>query len=235
MSTFQPRNISYGLSQPLLTNAPSPIVAKRDPLTSDLMAIGTIWCNTTTNSVFILASITNNTANWESTSGGAGVFGSLTVTPGPISLTGATSINTAGAATTTIGTGGTGLVSIGNATGTSVNGPLTVTGTALINTTGTAATHIGNATGNTFIDAGNLTVTAGNVIITNDNLTFQAADTGPVFSNGITIVTGTGDPNGVVAAIKGSLYLNLTGSGVANRAFINTTGAMVWTAITTVA
>ena len=52
---------------------------------------------------------------------------------------------------------------------------------------------------------------------------------------GLVVVTGAGDPNGTVTAPLGSLYLNSTGSGVANRAFINTNAGTVWTAITTVA
>jgi hypothetical protein len=62
--------------------------------------------------------------------------------------------------------------------------------------------------------------------------------TGVVFQTGATAVSilcGAGDPNTVVTATKGSLYLNTAGSGVGDRAWINTTGAAVWTAVTTVA
>lgn len=60
------------------------------------------------------------------------------------------------------------------------------------------------------------------------------------FANSVTvgtanILSGAGDPNGVVTATKGSLYLNLTGSGVADRAWINTNGGTVWTNLTTAA
>jgi len=49
------------------------------------------------------------------------------------------------------------------------------------------------------------------------------------------IYVGTGSPNAALTAPKGSLYLNVGGSGVADRLFVNTNGAQAWTAITTVA
>lgn len=64
--------------------------------------------------------------------------------------------------------------------------------------------------------------------------------TNGTFANSVTvgsanIVSGAGDPNGTVTATKGSLYLNLTGSGVADRAWINTNGGTVWTNLITAA
>jgi hypothetical protein len=47
------------------------------------------------------------------------------------------------------------------------------------------------------------------------------------------IYSGAGAPT--LAAAKGSLYLNTTGSGIADRAYINTNGSTTWTAISTVA
>ena len=60
------------------------------------------------------------------------------------------------------------------------------------------------------------------------------------FANSVTvgtanILSGAGDPNGSVTATKGSLYLNLTGSGAADRAWINTNGGTVWTNLVTAA
>ncbi len=176
--------VAYGLSEPLPNMAPRPIQAKRAPTTRDTGYLpGTLWVNLSTSLVYVLALVANNSATWQliESSGGAGVFSSLTVTPGPISLTGTTTINTSGSAVTTIGTGGTGAVNIGNATGnTAVTGALaatttitagtgliattggiTATGTSNINTSGSAVTtigtggtgavNIGNATGNTAV------------------------------------------------------------------------------------
>ena len=47
------------------------------------------------------------------------------------------------------------------------------------------------------------------------------------------VFTGSGAPT--VSAAKGSLYLRTDGSGVTDRAYINTNGSTTWTAITTVA
>lgn len=126
------KQVSYGLSQALIEQAPKPIISKRAPTSGDKgYDLGQLWIYTTNGAAYILVSIVANVATWNliEASGAAGVFASLTVTPGPISLTGTTSINTSGSATTTIGTGGTGAVAIGNATGnTSVTGALSATG-----------------------------------------------------------------------------------------------------------
>jgi hypothetical protein len=374
MAGRQYQQVAYGLSSPLIAENPTPVIAKRNPTTSDFAFPTTIWTNTLTNAIYILASVSNNQANWVllEVGGGAGVFASLTVTPGPISLTGTTTINTAGAGVTTIGTGGTGAVNIGNATGnTSVTGTLTAssnitattgqivtingavtsgntaasnaapqfqtlksrgggtitTGDGIGNlvfagfdgaqyTTGAAITSTSsgtiantrvaanlnflthpdapaggptsrmtiNSAGNVVVNtpdsgtaltvtAGGLTVTAGNIVATAGNInatagsmsagttvtagtgitattgnivattgnitatagnvTLGAAAAAFVFANGIQIVSGTGDPNGAVTAPEGSLYLNTNGTGVANRAYINTNSGTVWTAIAT--
>lgn len=219
MSNQQPINTSYGLSQAIISNSPSPVVAKRDPNTNDFMQVGTIWCNITDNGVFILASITNNSANWVGVSGSAGVFTSLVVFPGPISLTGDTTINGVGNQMTTIG----------NALSTTdITGPVEINtlGNALtqIGAGGTGRVDIGNATGQTFIDAGNLNMSAGNVVLGTNNAAY-------VFLNGVKIVSGNGDPNGIGAFTSpvGSLYLNGAPTGANSRLFVNTDGGTTWT------
>lgn len=49
----------------------------------------------------------------------------------------------------------------------------------------------------------------------------------------VEISSGSGAPTHI--APRGSLYLNTAGSGVADRAYINTLGTGVWTAVSTVA
>lgn len=209
MSARQPRNVSYGLSQSLIIEAPYPIASKRSPTANDFATIGTIWSNVTTSTLYILASIVSNAATWiqVTAGGGAGAFTSLTVNPGPVNitatstLTGPTNINTAGAALTAIGTAA-GDVHIG---------------------LGTGAVHIGNATGNTFIDDGELAITDGNITIVN-------ATSGYVLPTGCVILSGSGDPNGVAgfAAPIGSLYLNHAPTGTTDRLFVNTDGGTTW-------
>ena len=136
MSVNYRNEVAYGLSQSLLDISLRPIVANRAPKTTDYAPIGSLWVDTTADNAYILVDIANAVATWSQidNSGGAGSFTSLTVTPGPISLTGATTvvgatlINASGAAATTLGTGGTGAVNIGNATGnTAVTGDMNVT------------------------------------------------------------------------------------------------------------
>lgn len=151
-----------------------PLVMQTSPGITDKADLGQVWINSALNVVFTLTSYSGGDAIWTTSGGGAGVFTSLTVTPGPISLTGTTTINITGSASTTsIGTGGTGVVNIGNTTGTTfitgllTTGALTTLGTVLMNTSGAATTtigtggtgavSIGNATGNTSI-TGTLTV-----------------------------------------------------------------------------
>jgi hypothetical protein len=54
-------------------------------------------------------------------------------------------------------------------------------------------------------------------------------------SMGVGFFVGSGTPNAVITAPKGSFYLNTAGTGVADRAYINTNGGTTWTAVTTVA
>ena len=121
MSNITRANVSYSLNQPLNLDAPYPIVARRDPGTADKAPIGQEWVNTVTNSVFFLTSIANNAANWVNIAGGAGVFSSLTVNPGPTNLStvgvGAVNIGNAAntsAVTITSGAGGVSIVGGGN-------------------------------------------------------------------------------------------------------------------------
>jgi len=54
-------------------------------------------------------------------------------------------------------------------------------------------------------------------------------------TGGCQIISGAGSPNTVITAPQGSLFLRTNGTGVADRAFINTDGATAWTALSTVA
>lgn len=52
-------------------------------------------------------------------------------------------------------------------------------------------------------------------------------------TRGFGIYYGAGTPNGVVPAAQGSIFMNSTGNSTSTRAYINTDGALAWTAITT--
>lgn len=221
MAGRQYQQVAYGLTSPLIAENPTPVIAKRNPTTSDFAFPTTIWTNTLTNAIYILASISNNQANWVlvEVGGGAGVFASLTVTPGPISLTGTTTINTAGGATTTIGTGGTGAVNIGNATGnTAVTGSLTATGNI--------ASSGGSVSANTTVTAGTgITSTTGNIVATAGGVF-----AGTVVSAGTTITAGTGitSTTGNIVATAGQVNAGTTMT--AGTGITSTTGNIVATA-----
>lgn len=233
--------VAYGLSEPLPVVAPAPIVAKRAPTTSDFAPIGQLWIEpvnssgSAVNSAWILTSIISNSATWQliESAGGAGVFSSLTVTPGPISLTGTTSINTSGSAVTTIGTGGTGAVNIGNATGnTAVTGSLGTTttltaGTGITSTTGNIVASAGNisatlgslSAGTTVTAGTGITATTGNIVATDGNISATAANRR---------VTGTGVyASGDAGGVAGTTGLtNLANSAVSTGIMtINSTTA----------
>ncbi len=215
--------VGYGLSEALPNLAPRPIQAKRAPVASDTGYLpGTLWVNLLTSSVYVLASIAAGVATWQllQVGGGAGVFASLVVTPGPVSLTGTTTINTSGAANTSIGTGtNTGVVAIGSGNSTSVliTAPIvTVDGSAAgvlsfgpSLTTGTIS--IGGSA-----QTGTLTIAGGNAAQT---VNISASGTGAkainIGANGSVDVVNIGSVTGasqtVVKAGTAGLALNSAG------------------------
>jgi len=106
-------NVSYNFNQPLGYNMRVPFKALRAPTSKDIgFALGQIWLYN--GSVYILSQVVSNAATWVlvESSGGAGVFSSLTVTPGLSSLSALTSVGTAN-----INATGTASTNIGNSTG----------------------------------------------------------------------------------------------------------------------
>lgn len=56
-----------------------------------------------------------------------------------------------------------------------------------------------------------------------------------MYSSGIGIYAGSGTPNAVVSAPKGSLYIRTDGSTTNDRLYVNTNGTTGWTNVTTAA
>lgn len=316
---YQPQNNVYGLETPVQKFFPVPIIAKRNPTTSDKAQIGTMWINTQGDEFFVLTSIVGNVASWTNnltvddltvtgnlivdgtttlealTVEGSAVFeidatfnNGIDVTAAGATIVGTTAINSSGAADTTIGTGGTGNVFIGNGTNpTAFTGSITTTGSATLGTGlnvttggitvaagnisatlgsinaggganidgaidlndtgagitnigvgGTGAVNIGNTTGNTAVTGSltastTLTATLGNITATNGDLRAATIGKGVILGSTAKVVDGAGDPNGVVLAPQGSLFLSRTGNSTTTRAYINTNGATTWVSITT--
>lgn len=152
-----------------------------------------------------------NLVNSPSVSGSVTAGTGLIATTGGITATGTSNINTSGSAVTTIGTGGTGAVNIGNATGntavtgsltasnglTATAGGITATGTSAINTTGSAVTTIGTG-GTGAVNIGNAT---GNTAVTG-----QLSTTGNIAGGGtITAASGVTATTGGLTAVAGGL------------------------------
>lgn len=190
--------VGYGLTNALPNIFPAPIVSSRAPTANDTAQIGQVWIDKPANQVYVLTSVVANVATWVSSAGGGGIFSSLSVSPGPISLEGTTTINTTSTDDTTIGnaTGDVGIL------GDTVN----LLGTQLnINLTNTGDTSIGNTTGSVDITGGNTTIGATTTLLLNS----------------------TGDVNIEGAAVdieSGQVRINFTNSG--DTSIGNTTGAV---------
>ena len=128
-------------------------------------------------------------SGWVTVITSAGSFTTLVVTGqstlGDTNIVGTTNINTSGAAVTTIGTGGTGAVQIGNATGNTA-----VTGT--------------------LISTGAITASTGNITATNGNIVRGTAGNKDVYTSvGATAAAGANSA-GSVALIGGTIVVATT-------------------------
>lgn len=158
-------NYVYGVGSPLTPVFPPPVQAQRAPASTDInFPAGQVWYDDTQSPP---VGYQFNGYTWDQLNGGSESLTSLTVT-GATTLTGTTNINTTGSAVTTIGTGGTGAVAIGNATGgTTVTGSLNVTGNLNLTSVATQIQMNGGAATD-FI--GTSTLVLGTVTIANTNI-----------------------------------------------------------------
>lgn len=133
-----------------------------------------------------------------------------------------------------IGTGAAArTVTVGNATGATSVVVNVGTGALDLGTNATAhATAIGSTTATSTLT---LNTPVGTNVLAAEGISVTTAGRGVSLPGGVLVLSGAGSPDTVVTAPIGSLYLNTTGSGVADRAFINTDGTTAWTAISTVA
>lgn len=128
-------NNNYGIGTAISSELQLPIVAKRAPTGSDKnYALGTVWINQPASSIYILASVINNSANWTPQSAGS------IVNANPVNI----NVN-AGVNVTNINTGTTtGNVNIGSQNVVQTN---ILAGTLnLNNNAGADVTNIGSGT-----------------------------------------------------------------------------------------
>jgi hypothetical protein len=106
MSVFQPGQVSYGLTQPLIGVPSAPIISQRAPTTDDKANLGTLWINQATNLPYILTSVVDNIATWVPISNAASIIqivtdsGTAIPIAGSINLFGGANIETSASANT---------------------------------------------------------------------------------------------------------------------------------------
>jgi len=89
--------------------------------------------------------------------------------------------------------------------------------------------------GVTLTIAGGGISSTGGITEATEDITVSTATKGIVLPGGLKIITGAGTPHGSITAPIGSLYLNTTGSGVADRLWVNTDNGTSWTNFTSAA
>jgi len=220
MSSIQFTQTAYGLSQALINVFPVPIVSpSANPTTSNFAQIGTVWINKSANAAFILTSIVSNSANWINLVGGAGVFTSLTVNPGPTNLStvgnGAVTIgNSSNTAAVTINSGSGGVAVNGNGNSISFGSDAAANTVSVGSATGGAGTTIlggvngitlaTSTSGSAFIQLGLATMTG--PIIVGASTAGQRIDIGNAINTGsqtINIASGNGAANSIVNVLNG--------------------------------
>lgn len=269
---FQSSNNLYSFPQPLTRVFPPPVIAQREPESTDFKyPIGQLWVDAVDENYYGLVNVTANSATWVLLASISGDIGTLTdengtvvspnagniqlngtanqmdttagtnemtwslsdtlIAPGSLEVTsgftvdagtsallGTVHVNTSGAGVTTINTGGTGALNLGNATGnTAVTGSLTAS-TGLVATTGGLTVSAGGASivGTTGINASGSAVTTigtgGTGAVNIGNATGNTAVTGSLTAS--TTLTAT---LGAITATNGNL--NLAHAG--NKLLIN--------------
>lgn len=77
----------YGLDNRLQALNPANIIAQRAPTSADLAELGTTWVDVPNDAVYVLTSVTANSATWStSPASGATTLAELTVTPGDLTV-----------------------------------------------------------------------------------------------------------------------------------------------------
>jgi hypothetical protein len=238
------RNSLYGYPNPQAGLQQEPLVMQRDPLASDAAEVGTIWCNTVSQSYWILTSSQGGVNTWTSSTGGAETVTSLTVDPGDITVTdGDINVDTGNVTVAGTITGGAVISSSVDVAGSlEVTGSVTLTGTEnSVGTVtidvdgGTASTLVlSNQTGTDNVSAIVLQSVAGGISIFADQETIVQASKVTVEGTGdvveaVNIITGGGTTSNIVLSNTtgtdnlSSIVLQSTAGGISSFAALDTT------------
>lgn len=83
----QRRITGYGVGSPKILLASPPVVAERNPATSDLnYSLGQIWLNRSTANVYILKAISAGSATWDPFAGASTESGTATLALGTVTV-----------------------------------------------------------------------------------------------------------------------------------------------------
>ena len=212
--------VAYSTNKPLQDLAPLAVAARRGPKPTDLADVATIWVDIVNHDVWIASGFQSGQAQWSrvDNDGGPGEFTSLTINPGPTSLTGEVTLTSG-----------------------PLNLPFTNSiGLGVINVNNTRFIHNYGTNNNSVflgLDAGNLTNTAqknigigsdaGKSITSGSDNTFIGHEAGTDNTGGIrnTFVGSSSGSNVVGSAgdssqntAVGFSALNLATTGIANTA-----------------
>ena len=206
MSKLQATQVAYGFTQGFVSVPNAVIVSPVNPTSTDFASIGQLWINPNDNAAYINTSITEGLANWSDITGGSGVFTSLTVNPGPISLTGTTTINTVGNANTTIGnSAGSGNVTI------SPGGNLTLDGAVVAIGDDAVTISIGNTNSGTSV-----TIDTGSAGLEIDGSGDADFTIGPSLTTGNITIGGTAQTGTITLGQSSEANNVYIGNGVGN-------------------
>ena len=244
-------DVAYGVGDALIQLAPLPIVARRDPTSADIAQLATTWVNQNTGAAWILSRISTNSADWVTSpiTGGVGIFTSLEVTSGDLTIDLAAGGINVGAGNFTVDNAGNVAV-LGNL---SVAGTFTFTGTLdltsaaeiVISSTLNAAPSVflqanGGANEQVLLEsvqgtssaAIQLTSVVGGVAVSGGLNTANAiALTSTNAAGGITLDAGTSGiilaaTNGAIALTSGTAAIHIGADAVAHAIDLgNSTGA----------
>ena len=216
---------------PLADIFPDPIVAKRAPQTTDInYNLGQLWIFPANNAAYILTSVVSNSATWSDVTGGALLVTSLTVNPGPTSLStvgnGAVTIGNAtntGTVTISVGTGNFALNGNGNSIsiGTDAAGNSVFIGNVGAGATTTISGGNGTGIGSAAIDIG--AAAAGDIEIGNTTQT-GVLYLGTSTTTGTINIGGTGAGTGTISigAGTGARTINMGTAAAVNTVNIGT-------------
>ena len=206
------RNKAYGLTNPLQSLAPQPIVSQRAPTFEDFAEVSTLWVDESTDSYYVLTSIAGGSANWAAQSStGGGTFTDVSIT----------------------GTSGT-VLQVASGGNTTLGGTLTTTGLTTLNG---GLTANGVVSMSTAAFGQNIAITAiseGQILIrktglgNDENAIELTANDNPVGLTIYTDSTGIGAPIVNIGTIVGGSSASVVNIGTVNSCDLtlgNTTGA----------